>query len=110
MGLNDNTAEIGRQIETINTINQEKETEKQLIARLERKLELYFTEKFRENGTTFIYQFYNIDNRNDIIKELGQNDYEYVRLNKLYDKVLKRIYKIFQQHEKYIDWLCNDLL
>ena len=110
MGLNYNTMSISREIETLNTINKEKETQKELIARLERKLELYFTEQFKKNGTIYIYEFYNIDNRNDIIKKIGKNDYEYVRLNKLYDRVLKRIYKIFEQHEKYLDWMCNDLM
>lgn len=109
MGMIDSTTSIGQQLETLNAINNEKETQREIVARLERKLEMYFTEKFELYGTTYIYQFYNIYYRNEIIKELGTNDFEYVRLNKLYDKTLNRVHKMFKLHAKYEDWNCNDL-
>lgn len=109
MGLNVNTNNIAKEIETINSLSQEKETQRELNARLERQLEMFFSNKFADYGVSYKYQFYNIEMRNDIIKEIGQNDYEYVKLNKMYDKVLNRVLKIFKQHEKYLDWFCNDL-
>lgn len=109
MGLNDNTNSISQEIKTINELTKEKETQRELNARLERKLELIFNEKFMENGVTYVYEFYNVELRNKIIKDIGQNDFEYVRVNKMYDKVLNRVVKIFKQHEKYLDWNCNDL-
>ncbi len=108
MGLNVNTNNIAKEIETISSLSKEQETQKELNARLERQLEMYFSNKFADFGVTYKYEFYNIETRNDIIKEIGQNDYEYVKLNKMYDRVLNRVLKIFKQHEKYLDWFCND--
>lgn len=109
MGLNSNTNNIAKEIETLNKCNQEQESAREMNARLERELEMAFTERFMSLGITVKYEFYNILVRNELIKNIGTNDLEYVKLNKMYDRVLNRVLKIFKQHEKYIDWCCNDI-
>ena len=109
MGLIDSTQNISKAVETLNSVSVEKENKSELGARLERKLDMYFKERFMQYGITYVYEFYNINTRNEIIKELGTNDFEYVKIDKLYDKVLKRVVRTFQQHEKYLDWTCNSL-
>ena len=109
MGLIDSTQNIDKEMKVIANLSKEKETTKEVNARVERKLEVEFNELFSKKGSLSIYDFYNVERRQKIIQKLGENDYEYVRLNKLYDKVLKQIFKIYKQHEKYVDWYCNGL-
>lgn len=108
MGLIDSTQNISKEIKTMVNVTAEKETKTEVNARLERKLENEFSIGFREKGTQAVYDYYNVDERERIIQKLGENDYEYVRINKIYDKVLRRIFKVFQNNEKYKDWYAND--
>lgn len=107
MGLIDSTQGISQEMQVVAEIQTEKETNSQINARLERKLEIEFSKTFKEIGSRAVYDYYNVDTREKIIQDLGKNDYEFVRLNKIYDKVLRRIFKIFKNDEKYKDWYAN---
>lgn len=107
MGLIDSTQGIKQEMQVVAEMQTEKETNSQINARLERKLEVEFSKKFSIVGSRAVYDFYNVKERENIIQVLGTNDYEYVRLNKIYDKVLRRMFKVYQNDEKYKDWYAN---
>lgn len=108
MGLIDSTNDIGKNIGILNNIQQTRETEKEINARLERKLECEFMEGFRGNGLIYKYTCYDIDFRENVIRKLGNNQVEFNKLSNLYDKVLNRVIRIFKKHTEAMDWFCNE--
>lgn len=104
MGLIDSTQNISKEVQVMANVTQEKETKTELNARLERELEQYIGSYFAQRGSVAIFDFYNLEKREKVIQELGTCDYEYVRINKIYDKVLRRVAKIYENHQKYLDW------
>ncbi len=109
MGLIDSTENIANEIKTINSLNKAEETDREIKARLERQLELKFMGVLKLEYNYWRYKLLDLDEREKIVTEIGTNDFEYVRLNKMYDSVLNRVLKIYKGYQKYLDWNCNIL-
>ncbi len=104
MGLIDSTQNITKEMQVMANVTQEKESKTELNARLERELEQVFGQYFETKGARHFIDFYDLAKREEIIQQIGTCDYEYIRINKMYDRVLKRVVKIYENYQKYLDW------
>lgn len=104
MGLIDSTQNITKEMQVMANVTQEKESKTELNARLERELEQVFGQYFERKGARHFIDFYDLAKREEIIQKIGTCDYEYIRINKMYDRVLKRVVKIYENYQKYLDW------
>lgn len=58
-----------------------------------------------ENETvldSILLQYYNVATRKEVINSIANNDFEMHYLDNIYDKILKKVYKKYKHHLKYV--------
>ena len=80
---------------------EKKQYEKDLLLACKNDLKYNFEEEFRLQGSNAKYNFYNIEIRDNLIKQIAKNSLEYDFLENNYNKILKQIIQKYELHQKY---------
>lgn len=80
---------------------EQKQYEKDLILACKRELKERFEEDFRLQGLKAKYNFYNVTNRDTIIKSIAKSEMEGNYLETNYNKILNETIKKYELNEQY---------
>lgn len=88
---------------------EQKQYEKDLLLACKNDLKSKFENEFSLQGLDAQYDFYNIEIRDNLIKQIAKNSLEYDFLENNYNKILKQTIQKYELHKKYQDKKEKDL-
>jgi len=88
---------------------EQKQYEKDLLLACKNDLKCKFEEEFSLQGLDAKYTFYNIEIRDNLIKQIAKNSLEYDFLENNYNKILKQAIQKYELHKKYQEKKAEEL-